>query len=300
MAAEAKPLLITGADGFLGRALLGRDDTIVGLSRQRETRRCVLADVTDPAALAAALDGVQPQAVAHAAALASPDRCEQEPALSAAVNVQATRTLAQLCAERSIPLLFTSTDLVFDGSRQFSTESDAPAPLSVYGQHKYEAEQAVLDAGFCVARLALLYGPEQPFVQRMARVLAGREPGPVTLFADEFRTPMYVEDAVDGLLLLGQRLQDSRRPRLVHLAGPERISRLEMGRRMARIMNGDAAGLAPSLRGKAALPAPRPKDVSLDISLARSLGFAPRSLDEGLRVCAQTIFSQTGTPPTRA
>ncbi len=166
--------------------------------------------------------------------------------------------------------------LVFDGRRSFYRESDVPHPLSVYGRTKLEGEQAVravLGDRLTVVRLALVYGarksPEsrESFAERMVRTAATGSP--VDLFTDEHRTPIYVEDAAECLARLAE-VEPA--PPVVHLGGPERTSRYEMGRTALEIFGLPLALARPR-------PAPpssstRPRDVSLDTTLARSLGLA--------------------------
>ncbi len=110
---------------------------------------------------------------------------------------------------RGIKLVFTSTDLVFSGDRAFQSENDPVKPLGVYGRSKVDAEVAVLDAsaaGPLVVRLPLTYGwgrgpaKGRNFAENgCAAMLTG---GKVQAFTDQWRTPLYVEDAATALRLL--------------------------------------------------------------------------------------------------
>jgi dTDP-4-dehydrorhamnose reductase len=100
------------------------------------------------------------------------------------------------------------------------------------------------------------------------------------LFTDEFRTPVdaaSVADAVGRILRRGGS-------GLYHLGGPERLSRYELGIRVARVFGLDASRLVPVRQADVPAPEPRPRDVSLDCGRARrELGWEPRPVDEALR-----------------
>lgn len=289
-----KRLLLFGASGFLGasicRALGGLWD-IHGVSRRNPAlhtpkaigvRTAQLADIRDPAAIAAVFRTVRPHAVIHAAALSNPNLCQQDPGESLAVNVTATARIADLCAERRIPLAFTSTDLAFDGTSAPYAEQDPPSPLSVYAGHKVLAEREVLarHPGAAVCRLPLMYGEPGPhgasFLQGMlAAVRAGKV---LTLFEDEFRTPVSGRDAALGLHLALEKGVCG----LLHLGGPERLSRLAFGLLFREALAGVEVQIVAARRADLPMPAPRPRDVSLDSRKAFALGFAPRPVREEL------------------
>ncbi len=260
-------LLVTGAGGQLGaylmRELTGRRDVVAWHGSPD-------VDLADRDATAAAFAAARPDLVIHCAALSSFARCHREPALAEAINVGGTRLLAELAAAARARLLFVSTDLVFSGERGGYVEQDAPAPLSVYGRTKALAEEAVRACpGGLVVRVSLLFGPS--FVGRPSffdeQLAALRERRPCTLFTDEWRTPLSLPTAARALVALAE----SDAVGVLHLGGPERMSRLEMGQRLAAVVGADASSLVSKRRGEVAAPEPRPRDTSLDSSRWRRL-----------------------------
>ncbi|HIK45678.1 MAG TPA: NAD(P)-dependent oxidoreductase [Leptolyngbyaceae cyanobacterium M65_K2018_010] len=300
MVVEPGRLLITGASGFLGWHLcrLARDAWQVhGTFHQHpvELARVQMhrVDLTQPDELRAWLEELAPTAVIHTAALAQPNRCEQQPDLSYAINVEGTQELAQFCGDRQIPLVFTSTDQVFDGQAAPYSEADTPHPINCYGRHKLEAERRLRQAhpGATICRMPLMYGPASPraacFLQEFLRTLATGQP--LTLFTDEYRSPAYVEDAAAGLLLaLDSSLL------LLHLGGPERISRYEFGLRMAAVFGLDPGLIVPCQRADVPMPAARPADVSTSSQRAFALGYRPRGVMAGLRAVLQGPITPLG------
>ena len=129
----------------------------------------------------------------HAGALSSAEAVRRDPARAQAVNVEATRRLAAWAAARGRRLVFTSTDLVFDGSKSWNREDDPARPILAYGRTKLEAESHVLaiPRGL-VARLSLLFGPTRsgsPDFFDLAIDALGRGERR-SFFEDEFRTPL--------------------------------------------------------------------------------------------------------------
>jgi dTDP-4-dehydrorhamnose reductase len=244
----------------------------------------VLVELTDDEALARLLDTARPAAVVHAAAIGRAGRCEERPDEAQRVNALLPGTLGGQCHERGLRLVALSTDLVFAGDRAFVREDDVPLPRSVYGRTKLAGEEAVLSAcpSAAVARIALTlgrgHGARGTSSESVAWALrAGRA---VRLFTDEHRTPVDPESVADALL----RLLEGGGSGRFHLGGPERLSRHELGRRVARTFGLPESGILPCRQADHAGPDPRAADVSLDSTRARrELGWQPRPIDEAIR-----------------
>jgi dTDP-4-dehydrorhamnose reductase len=271
-------LLLTGASGQLGAYLLrelaaaGMKVTAWSGARRGELFGVPLqpVDLADSDAIAVAFRQARPEAILHAAAVASVAECHRDPERARRVNVGGTAALAELSAAASARLVLVSTDLVFDGERAPYREADLPAPLSVYGRSKADAETAALaEPRAAVARVSLLFGRaltgRPSFFDQQADALRGGRP--VTLFADEWRTPLHLATAARALVALARADFSG----VLHVGGPERLSRLEMGRRLARFLGADPGVIVPALRADAPAPEPRPRDVSLGSSLWRRL-----------------------------
>lgn len=288
-----KRLLITGASGLLGWSLcrlacgewevVGTMSThVVAVSGVRMLR----VDLTSAPDVTALFRDLRPQAVIHAAAVSSPNVCQTHPVESARINVETSILVASLCAEAHIPCLFTSTDLVFDGLDPPYKEDHGTSPVNVYGIQKVRAEEGMMARypGVTVCRMPLMFGDSGPsassFIQPM--VSAMREGRTLTLFTDEFRTPVSAADAATGLLM-ALRIGVAG---ILHLGGSERISRYDFGKLLARTLGMQGARLVPCLRQDIPMAAPRPQDVSLDSSKAFAMGYRPAPLESSLRELA--------------
>lgn len=143
-------ILLLGKTGQVGGALTpllrqlagsNADEAVVTLGRAD-------VDLSDAAALAQAVQRVQPSLIVNAAAHTAVDRAETEPDIAFAINAIAPGVLAQQAAKLNALLVHYSTDYVFDGSQRTPyRESDPTHPLGVYGESKLAGEQAVQDSG---------------------------------------------------------------------------------------------------------------------------------------------------------
>jgi dTDP-4-dehydrorhamnose reductase len=229
-----------------------------------------------------ALDATAVEAVLHCAVLQA-EACEARPHDAEALNHRATESLAKACRARGLRLVALSTDMVFAGDRPFLREDDGAGPLQTYGRTKLAGEEALLaaDPQAAVARIALVvgrgHGPRATASEGIAWALrAGRH---LRLFTDEYRTPVDPESVARGVASLLRGKASGR----FHLAGSERISRFDLGRRVAALLGLSPDAIEAARQADHAGP-PRPPDLSLDITRARSLlGFSPRPLDEALR-----------------
>lgn len=281
-----KTLLLTGATGFLGRRLapdLAASWTVIRAARGAEGPDSLPLDLEDPEAVRRAFDRVRPSAVVHAAAMARPDDCERDPERARRVNVDATRLIAELCGRSGARLVHLSTDLVFDGEKGWYGEDDAPNPISVYGRVKLAAEEAALAAapGACALRVASVYGrplgTSGCFVDELRAALSRGEP--IGAFVDQWRSPT-AGDRLGGVIL--RLLADPDLEGVYHWGGAERVTRFESALALCRAFGFDEALVRPTRAADARVPAPRPRDSSLDSGrLSAALGLAPTTLAEG-------------------
>lgn len=285
-----KKMLITGASGFLGWNLCRlalSDWEVLGVCHQQTIQisgvQMHKADLTNYRELKTVFDHATPSAVIHTAAASQPDFCEQHPEESFRMNVEATAVLADLCADKGIPFVFTSSDLVFDGDHPPYSENSQTNPVNRYGEQKVQAESEIRlrHPAAVICRIPLLFGytggASRSFTEHMIRAI--EEGAPLTLFTDEYRTPVDAQSASAGLLFAMKTFQGA----IVHLGGGRRISRYEMGRLIEKLMNVKNARIYAVTRKEIPLPSPRPADVSLDSQKAFSMGYAPMDLERALR-----------------
>jgi len=288
-------ILVTGASGFLGyhlvHHLVGEAQlpphsifgTWCSASVDLAPATGYRLDLRDADAVRSLLADLSPTHVVHTAAMSQTGDCERDPDAAYESNVAATANLVGACEglAQKPHLCHISTDLVFDGTMGNYSEEDAPNPIQVYGTTKLAAEEQVrvYNGQWCILRSALIYGPATPnrssFLQWM---LQGLRAGNASLFCDEYRTPIFVDDLCAAIYCLCKQRQTG----LFHCGGSERLSRWEFGCRVA-----DAYGLeAPRgglTRAAAGMESSRAGDVSLELTrLREATSLSPTPLAEAL------------------
>ncbi len=197
---HARPVLVTGASGTLGRAF--REGCAHRALSHRVLSRSEL-DIADPAAVSRVLEALDPWAVINAAGYTSVDRAERDPGRCDCENTWGAAALAAACRQRRVALMTFSSDLVFDGARHDPyVESHPPSPLSAYGWSKARAERAVMEAhpSALVVRTSACFGPgnDATYVARALSALRARQ----AFLApnDVVASPTYVPDLVRAAL----------------------------------------------------------------------------------------------------
>lgn len=272
-------ILVTGASGQLGRYTVrrlieGGNDVVAWTGRCHDPIEGItprVVDLGDLGQVEAAFNEDDVEAVIHTGAITSVAAAHADPERAWEVNASSTGLLAAMAAAKGTRLLYASTDMVFDGKRSWYRETDTPAPLSHYAHTKLEGELAAISGHdhVLVLRIGLLYGPviagEPKFFDKTVTALRNGEP--VTLFEDEYRTPLDVHTAAEAAI----RGVQSDAHGVLHVGGPARMSRHELGLAIADAVGADRSLVNAGSRNDHAAPEPRPKDLTLDSTYWRSL-----------------------------
>jgi dTDP-4-dehydrorhamnose reductase len=213
------------------------------------------ADLRDAAAVDALVAAVRPDAVVHTAYVQSDWH----------VTATGSAHLAVAAARHGVRTVLVSSDVVFSGADRVYAESAPPDPITAYGAAKAAAETVALavcpDA--VVARTSLILGDGRSPHERLVHELARGGDG--ALFEDERRCPVHVADLAAALVeLAGNDVAG-----VLHVAGADGMSRLELGRLVARRDGLDADALRGTTRALAQVAGP--VDVRLDSSLAATV-----------------------------
>ncbi len=223
----AKPLLITGATGTLGRAF-SRICAARGLDHVLTGRLDL--DITDPASVAGAIEVHRPWAVINTAGYVQVEQAEREFEACRMANTAGAEFLASACAKLGLPLVSFSSDLVFDGhlGRPY-VESDPTCPTGVYGESKALAESAILAChpGALAIRASAFFGPWDRHSFAFTALRALSEGRPLEM-SQNVVSPTYVPDLVHAALDL---LIDGETG-LWHLVNEGEVSWAEFGSRL--------------------------------------------------------------------
>lgn len=284
-------LLVTGASGFVGGhvAACARPDWEVFGTWSRHTFDLpgvekIHVDLTNPGLIRDKVREIRPDGIIHCAAMSNIDAAHSDREITWKSNVESTRVLAEESERLGARMIFTSSDMVFNGKRGNYSEDDPPSPVNVYGESKVAAEKILSRTleDFVVARLALVYGHPvtggssfSEFIRK--RIAENRE---VPLFTDQFRTPILVNSLARLLLELAENTLTG----TIHLGGPERIDRFSFAQKLAACHGLKTEGFRPVSMFDEMPDAQRPRDVSLNIRKAQTLLTTPiPDIDEGIR-----------------
>jgi dTDP-4-dehydrorhamnose reductase len=180
------------------------------------------ADFRDLQSLANAVRGTNPDAVIIAAAYTAVDKAESEEALAFAINAEAPGVIAAAAAEAEAPVIYISTDYVFDGEKPgWYTEDDAPGPLNAYGRSKLAGEEKVRENNprHLILRTSWLYSAfGTNFVRTMVKLAEARDR--IEVVADQRGCPTTAGDLAGAIArLVRQLLGPSPSYGTYHLAG---------------------------------------------------------------------------------
>jgi dTDP-4-dehydrorhamnose reductase len=280
-------VLVTGAGGQLGRylvpALRRAGATPIAMGHKEGAGIDLAVDITDGAAVTAAIAGAHPDLVIHAAAMTDVDGCEKEPDRADLVNHRGTANVARAAADAGAWLVAVSTDFVFPGTTPPYAEDAPTDPISVYGASKLAGEEAALAASdeFAVARTAWVYGGQgKHFPRTVLNLLANRDT--IEVVEDERGNPTFAGDLAETLVALAAHRPSG----TLHLTNEGTTSRYELAREVAALAGLDPERVRPTtveaFLKQYPLPARRPADSSLRNRRAAALGVRLRPWREAL------------------
>jgi dTDP-4-dehydrorhamnose reductase len=257
-------LLVVGASGHLGggvcRRALAAGERVVGTYHRSAGAvdgvdwRCL--DVRDAAAVRFLVGQVRPRAVVSTAYVYA----------DWAVTADGAAYVAHAAAAVGARLVHVSSDAVHGGRPASYLDDESPSPVFPYGAAKAAAETAVrlVHPAAAVVRTSLIIGDERSKQTKLCLDALRGVPG-VALFVDEIRCPVAVDDLAAAVL----ELVESDYAGLLNLAGPEAVSRVELGVLVAGRYRLDPAQLRATTIAESGLY--RPAEIRLDTSRAREL-----------------------------
>jgi dTDP-4-dehydrorhamnose reductase len=287
MARAEKPWLVVGGDGLIGRALVrqlaGEGRAVLASTRRRGVAgpgRPYLELAQDPS------DWTPPQPVAAAFLLAAASNqlsCCTDPEISRRINVDHTVALARRLVGQGAFVVFTSTNLVFDGDAPCYPTCASPTPTSEYGRQKAEAEQRLLALGSAVAvvRLTKVLAADIPLIGGWIEALkAGK---PVNAFSDLICAPMPVGYVAQALARIGGAGKGG----LFHLSGADEVSYVALAQTLAARLGVDRGLVRATTSAEAGIVLQTiPKHSSLDAhAVADAFALPPPSLDAVIESC---------------
>ncbi|OGN29985.1 MAG: dTDP-4-dehydrorhamnose reductase [Candidatus Yanofskybacteria bacterium RIFCSPLOWO2_01_FULL_49_25] len=192
-------VLIFGADGQLGadlaRSFSGTHNVVLS------TKDAV--DITDAEQVRSCIEHAQPTLVVNSAAFTNVQDNENRAAESFNVNAIGAFHVAGACARMSIPVMYISTDYVFDGNKELYSESDIPHPVNIYGASKYAGELlSSVNPRTYIIRTSALFGAHASgkgynFVGKMLEL--GRQKDEIKVVDELITSPTYTRDLAEKI-----------------------------------------------------------------------------------------------------
>lgn len=280
---RSRKWLITGAGGMLGTDLCDelarRGEQVIALSRSE-------LDVTDPAAVCAAVREHVPSIIVNAAAYTKVDLAETEEHAANAINGSAVEHLALAANEADALLVQVSTDFVFAGNADAPYEVNAPiAPLSAYGRSKLIGERAATQADkHLIVRTSWLFGTNGPNFVEAIRNQIRKGTNPLRVVADQRGRPTYTPHLAAAIIRLALLAEESDVARgVAHYADADECSWFDFAQAIVEESSA-ATEVIPVTTDEFPRPARRPAYSVLSTErYERLTGVAPASWREGLR-----------------
>ena len=295
-------LLVIGGSGLLGykvaKMASNEHETFLTYnyrSIQVEGCTALKLDKCDRKAVFELLEKINPDVVIDTAALHNVDYCETHPEEAWKVNVEGTRNVAEACKKVGAKIIFISTDYVFDGTKGYYTEEDAPNPLSYYAKTKLEAEKIIqsLDVNYIIARPSVIYGwnPNEVsglksssgksvnfVVWALQKLEKGEE---IKAATDQYSSPTLADNLAEALLVMAS----SEKQGIYHTAGKDCLNRYEFTLKIAEVFGLDKSLIKPVTSEIFKQVAKRPKKCCLDVSKAeKDFGIRFLTVEEGLKL----------------
>jgi dTDP-4-dehydrorhamnose reductase len=289
-------ILITGSNGLLGQNLIAlflkdkKSYEIFGFSKGKNRSgrtdfEYQSIDITKKELLIEKTVQINPDFIINTAAMTNVDACENDRIGCFDLNVNVVQNLTDICSEINAHLIHLSTDFIFDGEKGNYTETDAPNPLSYYGETKLLSEEILEKStiNFTILRTILVYG----LVNDMSRInivlwvkesLENKKE--ITIVDDQFRTPTFVED----LALACKISVDKKATGVFNISSNQLLSIFEIAQEIADVFDLDKSLIKPISTSTLNQTAARPKKTGFDLSKTnRVLEFYPKSFKEDLQ-----------------
>lgn len=271
-------ILIIGASGFLGTKLytsFSGQHQVLGTYLTQPQANLVPLDITDAAQTSKLFKEFQPEMVVHTVAMSDPDICEQQRDQAEKVNYFGAKNIVDACRKVGVRLVYISTVYVFDGTKGNYQENDETHPINWYGETKSRAEQAVTKLPkHSILRFDKLYGFNGLGKRNddLGKILAGK---PFEVNRDQIRQPLLIDDVAQAV----QKIQELDFSGILHLAGPEKITKHDLTTQLARLIGKESLVIPIPEKQQIAR---RPKDASISTAKAESLGIQFTPLKEGI------------------
>lgn len=284
-------ILITGASGYLGTYLcyeLAESEHNVTAFYNKNPLQIsginfIQCDLTDFPQLTKIFNDLKPDVVYHLASV-TPTRITIQPENYIELfNKGVTEQLAKLCGENNALLIYTSTDLVYNEGENIREDKSRLNPLTIYAKTKLMGEESVsiYAARYIILRTSLLYGfTRSTYTSFFDLAFSSMKKNKsVKAFYDQYRNPLYIEDAANILSKLPSLYSHND---IINFCGDEYLSRYEMCIKIAEVFGFDGEFIIKTSCGEFK-DYPMVKKLGLNNSKLKKLGLTTGTVAENLR-----------------
>jgi len=276
---QSKKIIITGSNGLLGQKLvklLSAKESYEVHALSRGENRLIdktgytyySIDLTRKDKLTDLVEMIQPHYIIHTAAMTNVDTCELNQQECDLINIDAVKTIVDLCKSNNIHLIHISTDFIFDGKKGANyNEEDQPKPVNYYGLSKLKSEEIILKAKipYTILRTILVYGvvdrnDRSNIVLWVKDSLENKKA--INLVTDQYRMPTYAEDLAEACLLSIENDALG----IYNVSSYELLSIYEIALEIAKVFNLDKSYINPIKTSQLNLPAKRPFKTGFDLN----------------------------------
>ncbi len=295
-------IMITGGSGLLGQYLnlaFSKDHEILtlynnSLGNVRQFRSAKV-DLSDLELLKKITEEFDPEIIVHTAAISRPESAKEMPRkIVDDINVNSSKVLAEFCEKRNSKIIYTSTDLVYDGDQgEYISEEGTINPVSVYAETKLNGEMEIKNSteNYVILRTSLLFGiglnhSVNNYHLMYKNFMEGKK---VKLFYDQFRTPLELFDASELILKIAE---SDVKKETFNFGGKQRVSRAELGEILCEEAGFDK-NLIEQISMENVTSIKKVRDVSMSTGKLNSSGFHQKSLRESVRqtiIFAKNVF----------
>jgi dTDP-4-dehydrorhamnose reductase len=271
-------IFLTGASGMLASEvapeLQRQGHEVLAYSLNPRLLHIKKLDITRRDDVLSEITKTKPDIVLHMAAATDVDRCQREPDYAFATNAAGTENVALACRELNIPIIYISTSAVFYGDKKTPyTEDDTPNPKNIYGQSKWQGEEAVRKhlSKFFIIRAGWMVGGwdiDKKFVFKIVtQIKAGKTE--LKAVSDKRGSPCFAKDFAKNLMAI----VGSKRYGVYHLVNKGACSRYEMALKIVEFMGlKDKVKIEPVDSSIFPMEAPRPDSEMMENSELERLG----------------------------
>ncbi len=293
-------LLIAGWQGQIARALVEQAPAASDITALAVGRPAL--DICEPATITRAMTDFRPDVIINTAAYTAVDQAEAEADAAFALNRDGARLLAEAAAKKGAALIHLSTDYVFDGTKAGPyVETDATAPINVYGHSKLASEDVVRTATprHIIVRTSWVHSAtRRNFVRNMLEKARAGEV--VRVVDDQIGAPTYAPHLAEALLAIARRAIAGGDGiwGTYHAAGDGYVSWCDLAREAFRVSaahGGPSTSVTAIKSADFPTRAARPLNARLDCSkLAANLGTRLPPWQTGVEACVTRLLAERG------